>query len=110
MFLKKKNQKKYFLFKHQTLVDDEGGRYEGYSKEAVDILAEIYPATGRTQSEIYGTRLNYMLNMIVDKNVDVKERDGLAVYSEQVDYKVVSIKRWTHHLFVELEAIRGGGR
>lgn len=103
-----KNKKTYYL-KKKTMVEDkeEGGKYPGYSEEAIEIQTNISPASGRLQAEIYGERLNYILNMLHDGPGAINEGDGICVYvpkDNEPDYKVISIKRYSH-LFIELEKI-----
>lgn len=109
MRLTKGRLKSYKMFKHEAKVTDEGGRIQGYSDSAKRIEAIIWPANGRVQAEVYGTRLAYMMNMLCHLDVAINEHDGIAVFSkDKPDYKVISIKRWSEHLEIELEAIRGG--
>lgn len=101
-----KNKKTYYLKKKIVIEDDEGGKYPGYS-ESIEIQANISPASGKLQAEVYGERLNYMLNMLYDGPVSINEGDGICVYIPKEckpDYKVISIKRYSH-LFIELEKI-----
>lgn len=101
-----KNKKIYYLKKKTVIEDNEGGKYPGYS-EAVEINANISPASGKLQAEIYGERLNYILNMLYDGRESINEGDGICVYvskDNEPDYKVISIKRYSH-LFIELEKI-----
>jgi len=101
-----KNKKIYYLKKKTVIEDNEGGKYPGYS-EAVEINANISPASGKLQAEIYGERLNYILNMLYDGSENINEGDGICVYvskDNEPDYKVISIKRYSH-LFIELEKI-----
>ena len=101
-----KNKKIYYLKKKTVIEDNEGGKYPGYS-EAVEINANISPASGKLQAEIYGERLNYILNMLYYGRESINEGDGICVYvskDSEPDYKVISIKRYSH-LFIELEKI-----
>lgn len=101
-----KNKKVYYLKKKTIVVDNEGGKYSGYS-EPIEIKANISPASGKLQAEIYGERLNYILNMLYDGSLELVEGDGICVYVDKEhdpDYKVISIKRYSH-LVVELEKI-----
>ena len=101
-----KNKKIYYLKKKTVIEDNEGGKYPGYS-EAVEINANISPASGKLQAEIYGERLNYILNMLYDGRESINEGDGICVYvskDNEPDFKVISIKRYSH-LFIELEKI-----
>lgn len=101
-----KNKKIYYLKKKTIIEDDEGGKYTGYS-EPIEIQANISPASGRLQAEIYGERLNYILNMLYDEDIELVEGDGICVYvskDNEPDYKIISIKRYSH-LFIELEKI-----
>ncbi|MDC0801531.1 hypothetical protein POG14_04990 [Clostridium paraputrificum] len=101
-----KNKKTYYLKRKTVIKDNEGGKYPGYS-EPIEIQANIYPASGKLQAEIYGERLNYILNMLYDGPQTISEGDGICVYvskESEPDYKVISIKRYSH-LFIELEKI-----
>lgn len=102
-----KNKKTYYLKSKAVITDDEGGKYPGYS-EPTEIKANIWPASGKLQAEIYGERLKYILNMLYDGNVELHEGDGICVYVDKVndpDYKIISIKHFSH-LTIELEKIQ----
>lgn len=100
-----KNLKEYTLYKKAKVVDEEGNIFEDFEKEGNKIKANIYPASGKLQAEVYGLRLKYILNMLCDNTVDIKEGDGVVVYNAtSPDYRVISIKRYTH-LAIELEKI-----
>lgn len=99
-----KNKKTYYLKKKTIIEDNEGGKYPGYS-EPIEIKANISPASGKLQAEIYGERLNYILNMLYDGPVELVEGDGICVYvskDSEPDYKIISIKRYSH-MAIELE-------
>ena len=69
----------------------------------IEIQANIYPASGKLQAEVYGERLNYILNMLYDGSTVINEGDCIVVNGN--DYKVISIKNYTQHKFIELEKI-----
>lgn len=117
-----KNKKTYYLKKKTIIEDNEGGKYPGYSKPT-EIKANISPASGKLQAEIYGERLNYILNMLIDGPYKVIVKDnityyavndtelcegcGICIYSSKEndpDYKIISIKPYSH-LVIELEKI-----
>lgn len=100
-----KNKKTYFICKEIEITDDEGNTYIDYGQQN-EILAYIYPASGKMQTELYGIRINYILNMMCDINEEIDERDGVCVYTEEPDYKVISIKRYTNHMLIELERLQ----
>lgn len=102
-----KNKKVYYLKRKTIIEDNEGGKYEAFEKEGLEIKANISPASGKLQAEIYGERLNYILNMLYDGSLGLVEGDGICVYvskDSKPDYKVISIKRYSH-LAIELEKI-----
>lgn len=102
-----KNKRSYYIKKKIIIEDNEGGKYSGYSDIGIEIKANISPASGKLQAEIYGERLNYILNMLYDGSLELVEGDGICVYvpeSSIPDYKVISIKKYSH-MFVELEKI-----
>ena len=102
-----KNKKAYWLKKKITTEDDDAGNiYPDYS-EPIEIKANIYPASGKLQAEIYGERLNYIFNMLYDGQEKLNEGDGICVFVDKdskPDYKIISIKPYTHQL-IELEKI-----
>lgn len=102
-----KNKKLYYLKKKEILKDTEGGKYDSYSDVPIEIKANIWPASGKIQAEIYGERLKYINNMLYDGNVELVEGDGICVYvtkESKPDYRIISIKRFSH-LKIELEKI-----
>lgn len=102
-----KNKKTYWLKKKTTIEDNEGNVYRDYSNEPIEIKANIYPASGKLQSEIYCERLNYIFNMLYDGPEKLEEGDGVCVFvgmDSKPDYKILSIKPYSHQL-IELEKI-----
>ncbi|WP_238142241.1 hypothetical protein [Streptococcus suis] len=89
-----------------VVTSDEGIKKAIYSDVATEIRAEIWPASGRLQAEIYGQRLAYILNCLVDRETLVDEGDGFCINSDKVTHKVISIKRYTNHQVLELEQCR----
>ena len=111
MRLKKNRLKPYKMHKFQVIKTDEGIKREGYSDEAIEIKAESWPASGRMQAEIYGERLNYILNANVEKLTEIAEKDGLCIDDlDKVTHQVVSIKEYSNHKVLELERVRNGRR
>lgn len=102
-----KNKKTYYCKKKTTIEDNEGGKYEDYSNEPIEIKANIWPASGELQAQIYGERLKYINNMLYDGSELLNEGDGICVYVDKdskPDYRIISIKRFSH-LRIELEKI-----
>lgn len=108
--MRKSSLKTYYLKKREALKDNEGSSYEGYG-DPFAFQADISPAQGRVQAEIYGQRLAYMLNMVCEI-IPIQEGDGVCVYVDaenSPDYRVVSIRRYDKayhaHMICELEKI-----
>ncbi|MDU4326021.1 MAG: hypothetical protein E7I48_11670 [Clostridium celatum] len=102
-----KNKSICYLKKKEVIEDNEGGKYQAFSNKSINISANIYPASGKLKAEIYGQRLNYILNMLYDGNEEIVEGDGICVFvgkDSDPDYKVISIKPYSHKL-IELEKI-----
>lgn len=102
-----KNKKTYYLKSKTVITDREGGKYPGYSPEAKEIKANIWPASGKLQAEMYGLRINNILNMLYDGDIVITEGDGICVYvtsDKDPDYKVISKKGYSHGAY-ELEKI-----
>ncbi|MGQ5513916.1 hypothetical protein ACUJ42_05195 [Streptococcus anginosus] len=103
--------KPYNLRKFRVIKTDEGIKREGYSDKVIEIKAEIWPASGRLQAEIYGERLNYILNANVEKLTEIVEKDGLCIDDpDKVTHQVVSIKEYSNHKVLELERVKNGRR
>ena len=99
------NLKDYKVYSFQSQEDDEGGKYEGWSDTEILVPAYIYPASGQVQAEAFGERLAYMLNMLVNLPCSIKEKDGVCVDGDRVDYRVRSIQYYTEHAQVLLERV-----
>ncbi|ATZ02964.1 hypothetical protein CVO91_02795 [Streptococcus suis] len=106
MRLKRNRLKPYLIRKAVIVTSDEGIKKATYSDVATEIRAEIWPASGRLQAEIYGQRLAYILNCLVDRETLIDEGDGFCIKSDKVTHKVISIKRYTNHQVLELEQCR----
>ena len=103
-----KNKKEYYVRPKSNEKDSKGNVKDTYC-DAVMILANIYPATSKVQAEIYGERINEIMNMLYDCDVDIKKGDGICVYvsgEEQPDYKVnINPKKYTSHSLYELKKL-----
>ena len=94
------------LKKFQKVKDNEGGVSEGFSSSAVLIEAEICPARSKRQVEIYGPKINDILNMNYQGEDIIEIGDGLCVYvssDKDPDYRVISKKIYTQHQVFEIE-------
>lgn len=107
MFLKKSRLKPYPLRRFEKTVSDEGVVKEGYADEAEEVRLELWPATSKLQSEIYGERLNDILNANASKNVDINVKDGICIDSKtEVTHRVISKKVYSQHQVLEVERVR----
>lgn len=98
-----RNGKNYKFAIFETKENDEGYKYSDWGN-LQDINAYIYPASGQVQAQQYGNELSYYLNLLTNED-KLKEGYGLCVYEDVIDYKVVSIKKYTNHFLVELKKI-----
>lgn len=111
MRLRRKQLNQYYLKAQVSEKNNEGSSYETYSDVPFYFMADISPASGQLQAEIYGVRLSYILNMLCEP-FSIKENDGICVYvksNQSPDYKVISIRRYEGkipHISCELEKIR----
>ena len=107
MFLKKNRLKPYNLKRFKKTVTDEGIAKEGYADKVEEVQLELWPASSKLQSEIYGERLNDILNANASKNADINVKDGVCIDSKtEVTHRVISKKVYSHHQVLELERVR----
>ena len=107
MFLKKNRLKPYPLRRFEKIVSDEGVVKEGYADEAEEVRLELWPATSKLQSEIYGDRVNDILNANASKNADINVKDGICIDSKtEVTHRVISKKVYSQHQVLEVERVR----
>lgn len=107
MFLKKNRLKPYPLRRFKKIVSDEGVVKEGYADEAEEVRLELWPATSKLQSEIYGERLNDILNANASKDADINVKDGVCIDSKtEVTHRVISKKVYSQHQVLEVERVR----
>ena len=107
MFLKKNRLKPYPLRRFEKAVSDEGVVKEGYASSVDEVMLELWPATSKLQSEIYGDRVNDILNANASKGADINVKDGVCIESEtEVTHRVISKKVYSQHQVLELERVR----
>lgn len=107
MFLKKNRLKPYPLRRFEKIVSDEGVVKEGYASRVDEVMFELWPASSKLQSEIYGERLNDILNANTSKNADINVKDGVCIESKtEVTHRVISKKVYSQHQVLELERVR----
>nr|DAT03304.1 MAG TPA: head closure knob [Caudoviricetes sp.] len=107
MFLKKNRLKPYPMKRFKKTVTDEGIAKEGYADKVEEVWLELWPASSKLQSEIYGERLNDILNANASKNADINVKDGVCIDSKtEVTHRVISKKVYSHHQVLELERVR----
>ena len=107
MFLKRNRLKPYNLRRFKKTVTNEGVAKEVYTDEVEEIRLELWPASSDLQSEIYGERLNDILNANASKSADINVKDGVCIDSKsEVTHRVISKKVYSHHQVLELERVR----
>lgn len=107
MFLKKSRLTPYPLRRFKKTVSNEGIAKEGYADEVEEVRLELWPASSKLQSEIYGERLNDILNANASKNADINVKDGVCIDSKtEVTHRVISKKIYSKHQVLELERVR----
>lgn len=107
MFLKKSRLKLYPMKRFKKIVTDEGIAKEGYTDDVEGVLLELWPASSKLQSEIYGERLNDILNANASKDADINVKDGVCIESKtEVTHRVISKKVYSQHQVLELERVR----
>lgn len=107
MFLKKSRLKPYPLRRFKKTISDEGVVKEGYADEVEEVRLELWPATSKLQSEIYGDRVNDILNANASKNADINVKDGVCIDSKtEVTHRVISKKVYSQHQVLEVERVR----
>lgn len=106
MRLRKQRLQKVKLYKFRKIKDNEGGVSESFSPSFCIIDVELYPATNKRQTEIYGIRVNDILNMLYQGESNIDVNDGISVYDqEKPDYRVISKKSYTSHQLLEIEKL-----
>ena len=98
--------------------DNEGGSYIEYGPPS-SFSAEVWPAGGKLQAEMYGQRIHNILNCRIDGDyeiltdcngrvcyrvdgVTIREGDGICLYVP--DYKIISIRPY-RYLTLEVERL-----
>lgn len=121
MRLKRSRLGTYYHKTKKMEKDNEGGTCVTYGP-ASSFSAEIWPAGGKIQAEMYGERLPYVRNIRIDGKYEISpdkkgvlhyaadgglnlaEGDGLCLYvppNAEPDYRIISIKPYR---FLRLEA------
>ena len=105
--MKLQRTKTYKIRNKIVTYDNEGVPEVFYGSEN-EVRGEIWPASDKLQAQTYGDRINSIMNMrfygdyeierqgnetvYVFEDFTLHEGDGVCVYSDNADYRVVSIK------------------
>lgn len=123
MRLKRNRLKQYHHRKAVPKKDNEGNFYIEYEK-AKPFMAEVWPAGGKLQAELYGQRLSYIRNCRIDgsykiqtsnngkvsyifDDLEVREGDGICLNvpgESDPDFKIIAIRPY-RNLYMEMEKI-----
>lgn len=123
MRLKRSRLKRYHHRPAEARKDNEGNSYIEYGP-GKPIMAEVWPAGGKLQAEMYGQKLSYIRNCRLegeyktqtDRNgrvsylfgtQTIQEGDGICLDvpgESDPDYKIIAI-RPHRYLYMELEKI-----
>ena len=123
MRLKRNRLKQFHLRPAEAKKDNEGNSYIEYG-EAKPVTAEIWPAGGKLQAEMYGQKLSYIRNCRIDGTYTIendqkgrvnyllgsqsfREGDGFCIYvtgESDPDYKIIAIRPY-RQLYMELEKL-----
>ena len=99
----KRRLKKFQIKTYSAVKDDEGNVIETYSDEANEDAALIWPASSKLQTELYGMRVNGILNMHYYGSLAIKEHD--MINYEGISYKVISIQNFKRFKAIEIERV-----
>ena len=107
------------LFNKHVTKDKEGVPETIYIN-GTPFVSEMWPAAGKLQVETYGDRVNNIFNVKVEGDYKViskvhhheyifdgfalAEGDGVALFSDEPDYKVIAIKPYKS-LLLEVERL-----
>ena len=123
MRLKRNRLKQYHHRPAEAKKDNEGNSYIEYGPER-PITAEIWPAGGKLQAEMYGQKLTYIRNCKLDGEYKtqtdekgrvsylfdtqlIREGDGICLDvpgESNPDYKIIAIRPY-RNLYMELEKL-----
>ena len=113
-------------YSHRSAIskkDNEGNSYIEYGLPS-SFEAEVWPAGGKLQAEMYGQRVNHIQNCRINAGYEVmadekgrvsyrigyttiQEGDGICVYvpgEQEPDYRIVAIRPY-RYLTLEVERI-----
>lgn len=125
MRLKQSRVRKYYHKTKKIEKDKEGGTYEKYEPSS-HFFGEVWCASGKIQTEMYGERVTYIRNVRMNgkyhisqdekgvqhytflDGLDLVEGDGICLYVDgdsEPDYRIISVKP-ERFLRLEAEKIR----
>lgn len=123
MKLKRSRLKTYSHRRAMPKKDKEGNSYIEYGLPS-SFEAEVWPASGKLQAEMYGQRANNILNcrisgdyeIVSDEkgrisyqigDITIREGDGICIYvpeGRDPDYRIVAIRPY-RYLMLEVEHV-----
>lgn len=102
MRLRKKTMQQIQLKKKSHKKDQEGNVFPVFLNPIL-IEAELWPANNRLQIELYGQRITSIMDMVCENAVLIDIGDGITF--DEVEYQVISKKKYTNHSYYEIEKL-----
>lgn len=122
MRMKRSRMRKYHLRNKKVTKDNEGVPVISYG-EPIEIVGEVWPASGKLQVETYGDRIDRIYNCKVEGDYEIqaenkvesyvfgnfvlREGDGVHLFAkteDEPDYQIITIKPYKH-LYMEVEKL-----
>lgn len=100
--MKKKSLRSFTWQSYEPYKDSEGTTTEAYSDDSSTDQALFWYTTSKLQAELYGERINDMLNMHYYGDLAIQVHDLITF--DGVAYTVIGLKKY--HRFVEMELER----
>ncbi|MEF9840327.1 MAG: hypothetical protein RR791_05175 [Lachnospiraceae bacterium] len=100
--MRKKAIRQIQLKTKSSKIDGEGNVFPDFTNP-ISIEAELWPASSRLQIELYGQRITSIMNMISLNTVNIEVGD--CVVYDDVNYQVITKKKYTEHSYFEIEKL-----
>lgn len=113
MRLRPQDLRTIYLRKRDGGYDDEGNPLKDWAN-AIEIKANVQPASGQLNASLYGERLTYMLQLKYQGDMITTNHDegaGLCVDvsgTDKPDYKIISIQQFATHKNIMIERLERG--
>lgn len=105
MRLLERTMKRFEIAPRETVTDALGGVAEGFSAVRRSVRGSVIPSTGGLMDRAAGVERVQTMCLLMPLDVQLQVGDGVCMDGSEVNWRCVSVQRWSAHVAAQVERI-----